>query len=253
DDEGLDVAPSHAAHAGAGGSAGAHSGGSAGSVASPVAGNSSSLTAGSAGQGGSGGQGIAGASGGAAQGGSGGAAAAGTAGSAGSTGSAGSNGGGSLDGISVQYKVLSAQASNGAIQCQIDIVDSGSLSVPLSEFTLRYYYTSEVNVETTIDLNWAGVNPGSTDLGTSLTKQVVDMPAAATGADTYVELGFSGAAPTLTPDHMAEISWQVRAKDWSQNYVQTGDYSFDSSKTELSDWDHVVLLRNGEVVWGAEP
>lgn len=37
------------------------------------------------------------------------------------------------------------------------------------------------------------------------------------------------------------------------NYTETGDYSFDPTKTSITDWDHVTLYRNGVLVWGTEP
>ena len=37
------------------------------------------------------------------------------------------------------------------------------------------------------------------------------------------------------------------------NYTETGDYSFDPTKTSFTDWDHVTLYRNGVLVWGTEP
>ena len=44
----------------------------------------------------------------------------------------------------------------------------------------------------------------------------------------------------------------MQKSDWS-NYTQTGDYSFDASKTNYTDWSNITLYRNGVLVWGTEP
>jgi hypothetical protein len=50
------------------------------------------------------------------------------------------------------------------------------------------------------------------------------------------------------------FSWQMQGPNPAQDvYTQTNDYSFDSSKTTLTSWTHVVLLRNGSVIWGTPP
>ncbi len=49
-----------------------------------------------------------------------------------------------------------------------------------------------------------------------------------------------------------EIQACFAKTDWS-NYTETGDYSFDPTKTSFVDWDHVTLYRNGVLVWGNEP
>ena len=40
--------------------------------------------------------------------------------------------------------------------------------------------------------------------------------------------------------------------DWS-NYTQTGDYSFDPTRTAFADWSRVTLHRSGALVWGVAP
>jgi hypothetical protein len=217
-----------------------------------VTGGSSSVTGGTTSTGG------ASASGGSSTGGTSTGGSGGTGGGTGGTGTGGSGGGsggsgGTLvitDGFGIEYSVLSGDASSSTISCQLDIVNSGSETVPLAEMTVRYYYTSEVTVATTIDVNWAGLNPGFTDLAPSLTGQAVPMDTPVANADSYVEFGFSGGAPAIAPGETASISWQIRASDWSMNFTQTDDYSFDASKTSAEAWDHVVLLHNGSAIWG---
>jgi hypothetical protein len=43
------------------------------------------------------------------------------------------------------------------------------------------------------------------------------------------------------------------AKTGCSSYTETGDYSFDPTKTGFADWTRVTLYRNGVLVWGIEP
>ncbi len=251
--EGQGDAPSDADYNGKGGTGGSAGSTSYGGTSYGYAGTSGTggASGGSASTSSSGGSGTtSGGNGGSAQGGSSGSA--GTSASGGSSGSGGTSGNApvSADGFSVQYKV---EQMTNTIGCQLTIKNSGSLTVPLSELTLRYYYTNEISVATVTDVNWAGVNPGSKDFKGQVTSQVVDLTPATSAADSYLEFSFGGSALSVAPNETADLSWQIHASDWSQSYVQTGDYSFDSSKSTLTDWDHVVLLRNGGIIWGAEP
>src|SRR5438445_686754 len=90
---------------------------------------------------------------------------------------------------------------------------------------------------------------GTMDASSAGTSPVVD------NADTYVEFSLSSAGHSnLAPNESADFSWQMQGPNPAQNkYTQTNDYSWDATKTSLQPWDHVVLLRNGTVVWGTPP
>jgi len=49
-----------------------------------------------------------------------------------------------------------------------------------------------------------------------------------------------------------EIQTRFSKSDWA-NYSETGDYSYDPTKTAFADWSKVTLYRNGVLVWGTEP
>ena len=77
------------------------------------------------------------------------------------------------------------------------------------------------------------------------------------GADTFLQLGFTtAAANTLTGNGGTTV---VDARFNSLNpafgitYTQTNDYSFDATKTALTDWTHVTVYRQGTLIWGIEP
>lgn len=141
------------------------------------------------------------------------------------------------------------------MQCELRTDNTGTSSVPVSELKLRYYFTDEVMKTPLITINWSHVcvpgNCGSTLAMTSTVNAVIPP---VTGADTYLEFGFSSNHPTLGTGDSAEFAFQMQGPNPSADiYTQTNDYSFDSSKTTASIWQHVVLLQNGMVVWGTPP
>ena len=81
----------------------------------------------------------------------------------------------------------------------------------------------------------------------------VQLNPARTGAAFYLEVGFTAAAGSIaTGSQSGEIQTRISKTDWS-NYTETGDYSFDPTKTSFADWTRVTLYRNGVLMWGVEP
>ena len=85
-----------------------------------------------------------------------------------------------------------------------------------------------------------------------LTIKTVKMPSAVTGADSYVEFGFNAAGKTLAPGARVQFSWTVQ-NFGSQNFNQTGDYSFNAGYTTQTDWQNVVLFQGQTLLWGVQP
>jgi hypothetical protein len=66
-------------------------------------------------------------------------------------------------------------------------------------------------------------------------------------------MSFSAGAGSLASGaNSGQIQSRFSKNDWSF-YLQTGDYSFDSSKTQFADWNHITVYRNGTLIWGIEP
>ena len=76
---------------------------------------------------------------------------------------------------------------------------------------------------------------------------------ARSGADYYCEIGFSAGAGSISANsYSGDIQVRFRKEDWS-NYTETGDYSYDFTKTVYTDWSRVTLYQNGVLIWGVEP
>jgi hypothetical protein len=165
---------------------------------------------------------------------------------------------GPIAGFSVRYQVGAPMVTNSSvIKCVLSIVNNSGQSVPLTELTMRYYYTNEVTNPVTIDTNYAHTSGGMTymDVTNKITKQSVVLAPAKTNANAYVEIGFASGSPNiLSGDVSTDVDWQIHDTNYTQSYNQSNDYSFDASKTTSQTWDHVALYRNGTtLLWGVPP
>ncbi|HEX9388789.1 MAG TPA: glycoside hydrolase family 6 protein [Anaerolineales bacterium] len=151
--------------------------------------------------------------------------------------------------LRVQYRAADTNAGDNQIKPHFNIVNTGSSSVPLSELKIRYWYTREGTVGQNF---WCDFSAITGNCG-NITGTFVPVSPLRTGADFYLEVGFNAAAGSIpAAGQSGEIQARFAKTDWS-NYNETGDYSFDPTKTSFTDWDHVTLYRNGNLVWGIEP
>jgi hypothetical protein len=151
-------------------------------------------------------------------------------------------------GLKVQYQVGDPAApSDNQIRPYLRIVNTGSSSVPLSELTIRYWYTRDTAVGQSASCDYFAPGCGT------LTTSFAAVSPARTGADYYYQIGFTSGAGSLAAGATSnDIQTRFNKTDWS-NFTETGDYSYDSTKTAFADWSKVTLYRNGVLVWGTEP
>ncbi len=149
--------------------------------------------------------------------------------------------------LAVQYRTSSSNAGDNSLTPHFLIANRGSAAVPLSELTIRYWYTVDGERPQQFHCDWA--QAGCSNLSGSLVK--LAQPLA--GADYYLELSFAaGAGSVAAGADSGPIQTRVNKTDWS-NYNELGDYSYDPLKTAFADWERVTLYRNGTLVWGTEP
>lgn len=149
--------------------------------------------------------------------------------------------------LAVQYRAGNTNENDNQIKPHFTIVNQGDSAVSMDELTLRYWYTNEGDQAQNFNCDWAVAGCSN------LTGDFVSVSGSANGADTYLEISFaSGAGQIGAGDDSGEMQIRFHKTDWS-NYDESDDYSFDSSKSAFTDWDHVTLYRNGSLVWGMEP
>jgi hypothetical protein len=151
--------------------------------------------------------------------------------------------------LKLQYRAADTNAGDNQIKPHFNIVNGGSSSVPLSELKIRYWYTREGTAGQSFYCDWAAISGACGNVSGTF----VQLSPTRSGADFYLEVGFNAAAGSIPAGSQSgEIQTRFAKSDWS-NYNETGDYSFDPTKTSFADWTRVTLYRNGVLVWGTEP
>jgi endoglucanase len=151
--------------------------------------------------------------------------------------------------LKLQYRAADTNAGDNQIKPHFNIVNTGTSAVPLSELKIRYWFTREGTAAQNFWCDYSAI-PGSCS---NLSGTFVQVSPARTGADFYLEVSFTAAAGSIAAGGQSgEIQTRFAKSDWS-NYTETGDYSFDPTKTSFADWTRVTLYRNGVLVWGVEP
>lgn len=154
-------------------------------------------------------------------------------------------GGGGTGALKVQYKNNDASPGDNQIRPGLQLVNTGTTAVDLSKVSLRYWFSAE---------------SGSASYGTScdyavigcgaLTHRVAQAGAAGTGADHYLEVGFTGGS--LAPGaSTGEMQLRFNKADWS-SFDETDDYSR-AANTAFADASKVGVYLNGALTAGTAP
>jgi hypothetical protein len=148
--------------------------------------------------------------------------------------------------IKVQLYNQNITATSNQIYPNIQLVNTGSTAIALATVKIRYYYTIDGVKSQNFYCDY------STMGSRNITGTFVAMTTAKTGADTYLEIGFSSGAGSLAAGASITIQARIAKSDWT-NYTQTNDYSFNPTATAYVDWTRVTGYISGVLQWGTEP
>jgi hypothetical protein len=129
----------------------------------------------------------------------------------------------------------------------IDVVNVSAVAVPLNQITVRYWYTQTGTSTQVFTVDSAPIGKQH------VTGQFVTLSPTRQGANRYLQIGFDATSGSLAPGgNTGELQLRVTQSNFG-NFAESNDYSYDPSKTALTDWTRVTLYRNGVLVWGQEP
>ncbi len=147
--------------------------------------------------------------------------------------------------LRAQYSAGETGASTVTPRFRLNLINAGTSTVDLTKVKIRYWYTRDNTAAQTYHCDYAVVTCAR------ITGTFGTVSPGRTGADAYLDVGFN--AGTLGAGaSTGEIQNRFNHDDWSA-YTQTGDYSFDSTKSALADWNRVTVTYDGVLVWGTAP
>jgi hypothetical protein len=153
-------------------------------------------------------------------------------------------------------KAANAAATTAWITQTFQITNNGTTAVPLSDLTVRYWYTYDTTpiVAQTAACDYSFLAGNCTNI-------VFNGPTpapfvAVTGrmnADYYYQFGFAAAAGSLAATNGTTGDIGLRfSKNNFANFTQAGDYSYNGSAS-LAVTTNVTVYRAGVLVYGNEP
>lgn len=157
-------------------------------------------------------------------------------------------GGASSAGGSIQVFFYNGNTSTSVNSLSLNflISNTGLSIINLTNVTLRYYYTIDSATNQIFNCNYSTLG------NSSVTGSFVTMPNPGPTADRYVQIGFTSAAGSLYAGNSAVVQVAVNKSDWS-SYIQTNDYSFNSSAATYTSWSKVTGYISGTLAFGTEP
>jgi endoglucanase len=166
------------------------------------------------------------------------------------TSSSSSGGGGTGSGtpsVTAEYETSNTAASTTTISNQIELVNNGTSAVPLSDLTVRYWFTENGTGTLTYACDYAPVGCAN------VTGTFAAVSPAVTGADHYLQLSFGSGAGSLAPGgNTGGIQNRIYQSDYA-SMTQTDDYSFNAADSSFTANPDITVYDNGTLIYGTAP
>ena len=148
--------------------------------------------------------------------------------------------------LTVDYRT--AVAADSAVAApELVVVNTSKKPVPLSDVTLRYYFTEDGTTPYGFNCVQAGV--GCSNVSGS----IAALSPTTSTADHYLQIGFAPGAGTLAPGQDSQsVDLQLYRLD-HKPLDQANDRSFDAAITTFKPSRLVTAYLSGALVWGSEP
>lgn len=152
----------------------------------------------------------------------------------------------STAGVSLNYANGNESLTSTSINPKFKLTNISNSTIKLSDIKIRYYYTIDGEKSQSFWCDWSSVG------NSNVTGRFSRMSSKKSGADYYVEIGFTNGAGNLEPGRSIEVQTRFSKDNWS-SYTQSNDYSFSSSASDYNRWSKVTLYISGKIVSGNEP
>jgi endoglucanase len=148
--------------------------------------------------------------------------------------------------INVLYKAGLIDSAKNTIRSTINIKNTGTVPINLSDIKVRYWFTSDGTQQNSFICEYAVCGTEK------VTGNFSNINNPVPGADTYCEITFANDAGKLAPGgSTGTIPFRIESMS---PYDQTNDYSFDSTMaSDLGDNNKITAYVKGVVKYGIEP
>lgn len=149
--------------------------------------------------------------------------------------------------IDVKYRSGLKDNTKNTIRAVVNIKNTGTVPINLSDVVLRYWFTNDGNEQNNFTCEYASFGEGNVIGKIHYIENPVE------GADTYCEISFTSEAGRLPIGaSTGEIPFRIECGE--SVYDQENDYSAMLSLTgELGDNNKITAYINGELKYGIEP
>ena len=149
-----------------------------------------------------------------------------------------------VESVEVQYANFDSDPHDNAIKPGLKIRNTGTVPIDLSRVTLRYWFTADDAKKFEGFCDYAEL--GCAKVTTDFNKTKPERP----GADTYLEVGFSGGT-VQAGGNSGQIQLRVHGKKF-ELFDELNDYSH-GTNTSFATTMKVAAYLDGTLVWGTPP